>query len=198
MRPLPAVLVVLAAVTGAAAGGGSLKGTVTGGTRDSRRLADAVILVGDAAVPAKRDAPHARIDQRDQVFVPRVVAVPVGATVDFLNSDPFLHNVVSSSPAKTFDVGMFGTGETRSVTFDHPGVVRVGCAVHPRMSARVVVHSNPWTAVTDARGDYTIVGIPPGRHGVRIQHEDHPQRRTAVTIYEGQVQRLDAALGPQR
>jgi plastocyanin len=195
MTALLRALAIVAVAAAAQAGNGTLKGTVTAGLEDPRPLADAVVLV-DA--PAAAGTAHVVVDQRDQTFVPHVVAVPVGGTVEFLNSDPYLHNVASSSPAKTFDLGMFGKGERRSVTFDQPGIVRVGCAVHPKMSAVVVVHPNPWAAVTDARGGYTIPGIPAGRYTVRLWHEDYPEQRATAAVYDDQVQTLNVKLGARR
>jgi plastocyanin len=195
MTPLVRALAIVAVAAAAHAGNGTLKGTVTAGIAEPRPLAGAVVLVD--APPAAGTA-HVVIDQRDQTFVPHVVVVPVGGTVEFLNSDPYLHNVASSSPAKTFDLGMFGQGERRSVTFDQPGIVRVGCAVHPKMAAVVVVHANPWAAVTDDAGRYTIAGIPAGRYPVRVWHEDYREQRATAAVYDDQVQALDVKLGARR
>jgi hypothetical protein len=126
------------------------------------------------------------------------VVVPIGTTVDFANHDEVLHNVSSSSPAKRFDLGMYAGGETRSVSFDEPGVVAVRCNVHPRMEAFVVVHENALAAVTDARGSYTVVGVPPGRHEVRVWQERGPERRVPVEVRAGEVQALDVRLEQAR
>jgi hypothetical protein len=127
-----------------------------------------------------------------------VLAVAVGTTVDFPNSDPMLHNVSSASPAKKFDLGMYDRGETRSVTFDKPGVVRIGCNVHPKMEAFVVVHANPFTAVTDAQGAYTVQGVPAGSWQVRVWHERLGERQVPVVVRDGQVQPLDVTLDARR
>jgi plastocyanin len=188
-------VLVLIALGAAFAGAetGTVKGTITAGSPPAP-VVDAVVSVDGPRTPAGPEAPHVVIDQRDETFVPRVVVVPVGTTVDFPNHDRVLHNVSSSSPAKRFDLGMFGGGETRSVTFDTPGVVAVRCHVHPRMEAFVVVHENGLAAVTDARGSYTIVGVPPGRHEVRVWQERGPERRVPVDVRAGEVQSLDVRL----
>lgn len=185
--------VLLAAMVGdvPAAGTGTVKGTITTAAGPA---ADAVVLI-DAPAPTPPPAtPHAVMDQRNETFVPHVLAVVAGTTVDFPNHDPVLHNVSSASPARTFDLGMFPQGSTRSVTFDRPGVVAIRCNVHPRMSAFVVVHANPWSAVSDTRGRYTIGGVPPGTYPVRIWHEDLGERPTTVTVREDTVQPLDVRL----
>jgi hypothetical protein len=127
-----------------------------------------------------------------------VLAVAAGTTVDFPNEDAALHNVVSSSPAKRFDLGMYPQGETKSVTFENPGVVELRCHVHPAMSAFVVVHSGPYAAVTDARGGYTIAGVPAGHYPVRVWHETLAERETTVDVTAGGVQALDLRLEPRR
>jgi plastocyanin len=191
-RAALAGLFVAALATAAhAAGTGAVKGTITG---PGGAVADAVVLVDAPPAPAAPGAPHAVVDQRNETFLPHVLAVPVGTTVDFPNHDPVLHNVSSSSPAKTFDLGMYPQGEVRSVTFDKPGVVAIRCHVHPRMAAFVVVHTSPAAAVTDARGRFTIEGIPPGSYPVRIWHETLRERATAVTVRDGAVQALDLRL----
>jgi plastocyanin len=188
-----AVVAVLAllAVRSAAAGGGTVKGTVTSATGP---VADAVVMIDGPSLPATDRAQHAVVDQRGVRFVPHVVAVPVGTTVDFPNHDPVLHNVFSASPAKKFDLGMYDRGETKSVTFDAPGVVRIGCNAHANMEAFVVVHTNPYVAVSDPNGSYTVAGVPDGSYQLRVWHEKLAERGMPVTIRDGQVQALDVRL----
>jgi len=183
----------LAAVAPAFGGTGTVKGSITSATGPVR---DAVVLIEGPSLPARDGVPHVVIDQRDMAFVPHVVAVAVGTTVDFPNDDPVLHNVFSASPAKKFDLGMYDRGERKSVTFDAPGVVRIGCAVHPKMEAFVVVHANPYVAVSDATGSYTVTGIPDGDYDLRVWHETLAERRLPVKIRDGQVQPVDVRLAP--
>ena len=90
---------------------------------------------------------------------------------------------------------MYGQGETRTVVFDSPGVVlRAGCNVHPRMTGYIVVHSNPYVAVTDAHGSYTITGVPPGTYDARIWHEELSGRTVPVKVFDGRVTPLDFVL----
>jgi plastocyanin len=183
----------IAVATPAFGGTGAVKGSITSETGPVR---DAVVLIEGPSLRARGDAPHVVIEQRDLTFVPHVVAVAVGTTVDFPNHDPVLHNVFSASPAKKFDLGMYGQGETKSVTFDKPGVVRILCAVHPKMEAFVVVHTNPYVAVSDATGSYTITGIPEGDYDLRVWHETLAERRMRVEIRTGQVRPIDVRLAP--
>jgi plastocyanin len=185
--------VALAAVTRAFGGTGAVKGSITSATGAVR---DAVVLIEGPSLPARDGAAHVVIEQRDTAFAPHVIAVAVGTTVDFPNHDPLLHNVFSASPAKKFDLGMYDRGETKSVTFDAPGVVRIGCAVHPKMEALVVVHTNPYVAVSDATGSYTVTGIPDGDYDLRVWHETLGERRLPVKVRDGQVQPVDIRLAP--
>jgi plastocyanin len=198
IRAVVALGLALAAAPVGADERAAVKGTITAGPAPGSPVADAVVLIEGPSVPAPADAPHAVIDQRHETFVPHVIVVPVGTTVDFPNHDPVLHNVYSASPAKRFDLGMYGEGESRGVRFDVPGVVRVGCNVHPKMEAFVVVHANPWAAVTDAHGAYTITDVPPGRYTVRVWHESRGGREAPVTLRAGEVLPLDLRLEPPR
>ena len=105
---------------------------------------------------------RARLDQKNETFVPYVLAVTVGSTVDFPNSDRIYHNVFSLSKPKRFDLGRYPRGQSRSVRFDQPGVVRVFCEIHSHMSAFILVFAHRYFATTDAEGRYRIDGVPPG------------------------------------
>jgi plastocyanin len=194
MRAWPAAVLVVVLHVPIAAGAGAIKGTVRGDGAKGAALPDVVVMVEGPSVSLPASAPHAVVDQRNLRFIPRVTAVAAGTTVDFPNHDTVLHNVFSASPAKKFDLGMYDPGATRSVTFDTPGVVRIGCNVHPAMEAFVVVHSNPYVAVTDAHGVYTIRDVPAGSHELRIWHPERPEKRVPVTVRDGGVQPLDVTL----
>ncbi len=114
---------------------------------------------------------RAEIRQRNENFVPRVVAVTVGSTVDFPNDDLIYHNVFSLSRTKTFDLGRFPKGKSRGERFDKPGVVKVFCQIHSHMSATVMVFDHPWFAIPDEQGMFDLPGVPPGTHEVTAWHE---------------------------
>jgi plastocyanin len=198
LRGAVVLLLLLAHPEPARSAGGAVKGSITAGD-DRRAAADAVVTIDGPAAP--EGAAPARVtvmEQRGETFVPHVLAVPVGTTVDFPNRDPMLHNVFSASPAKKFDLGMYGEGETRSVTFDAPGVVRIGCNAHPKMEAFVVVHPTPYVAVTDAQGGYTIGGLPAGRYRMRVWHERLGEAESPVIVTEGGVEHLNVRLRTRR
>ena len=177
----------------ALADNGAVKGTISSPTG---AVPNAVVLLEGPSIPASASAPHVVVDQRNETFVPHVVAVAVGTTVDFPNHDGVLHNVFSASPAKKFDLGMYGAGESRSITFDTPGVVRIGCNAHPKMEAFVVVHPNPYVAVTDAKGGYTVAGVPAGSYELRVWQETLKEQHVPVVVHDGQVETRDVRLAP--
>src|SRR5690606_19353065 len=114
---------------------------------------------------------RARLDQTNEQFVPRVLAITTGTTVDFPNNDRVYHNVFSLSKPRTFDLGRYAAGRSRAVRFDRPGIVRVFCDIHSHMSAWILVFNHPWFAVTDAEGDFVLRGVPPGTYSLAVWHE---------------------------
>lgn len=111
------------------------------------------------------------LDQYSLRFVPHVLAVLVGTTVVFPNSDETRHNVFSSSPAKRFNLGMYPPGASRKVRFDQPGEVDLLCNVHPEMSAYVIVLQNPFFAVTNKDGRFVLPKVPPGSQVIKTWRE---------------------------
>ena len=104
------------------------------------------------------------MDQRNETFVPHVLAITTGTTVDFPNSDRIYHNVFSLSKARQFDLGRYAVGRSKSVRFDRSGIVRVFCDIHSHMSAFILVFSHPFFSVTDPAGRYRIENVPPGSY----------------------------------
>ena len=145
---------------------------------DGKPLAGAVVMVESPRKPAGAitfDYAY-EMAQKDIAFAPHVLIVPTGATVTFPNRDKVRHHVYSFSKPKKFDLKLYGKDETRSVVFDKPGVVALGCNIHDAMSGFVLVVDTPYAVQTDANGHATINGVPPGSVSVRIWH---PTIRTA-------------------
>lgn len=138
-----------------------------------------------------RDEPRARIDQRNESFVPHVLAIVAGTTVDFPNSDVTYHNVFSLSRTKSFDLGRYAAGRSKSVRFDRPGIVRVFCEIHSHMSAFILVFAHRFFAVTDDEGRYRIEGVPPGTYTLAVWNEtlqgDPPRRQVTISETGGEI-----------
>jgi plastocyanin len=152
------------------------------GANEARNVV--LILEGvPANVPAPaRSASPPQLAQRDQDFVPHVLAVPVGTTVDFPNFDPIFHNVFSYSKTKRFDLGKYGQGKSAQVRFDKPGVVQVFCDIHSDMTAFIYVSSTPWVVQPDAEGRFAVDGLPAGTYTVRLWHPERGTRTEQVAV----------------
>ncbi|MFN7998908.1 MAG: hypothetical protein U0Q18_35115 [Bryobacteraceae bacterium] len=127
----------------------------------------------DSSVKSVTAAPprRAQMVQKDKHFLPHVLAIPVGAAVDFPNLDPIFHNAFSNYSGQIFDVSLYPPGQSRTVVFKRPGIVRVFCNIHPTMSAVIAVLSTPWFAVSSPTGEYQIRGVPPGEYQFHVFHE---------------------------
>jgi len=135
---------------------------------------NAYAVVYVKAIPGKTfPAPkeHATMDQSSRTFQPHVLAVLAGTTVDFLNSDPYLHNVFSPEAcADKFNLGTFGKGEKRSHTFRKECFTPLLCIVHPEMEAFVAILPTPFSAVTKPDGSYEIHDVPDGSYTLKVWH----------------------------
>jgi plastocyanin len=152
-----------------------------------------VHLVGQK-LPGDPAPVRARIAQRGEQFVPSVVAIPVGSTVDFPNEDTFFHNVFSLSKVATFDLGRYPSGEIRSRQFLRPGIVKVFCHLHSQMNALIVVLDHPWFTTPAETGVFTLPDVPAGEHTVAAWHERVGERRERVRVLPGQTTRVSFTL----
>lgn len=158
--------------------------------REMDEISNVVLYVenapADDAVPA-----GGSIAQEGERFVPHVLPVLRGSLVEFPNTDDVFHNVFSLSSAKTFDLGRYPKGNSKSVVFDEPGVIQVFCHIHSDMSAVILVLANPYFTVPASNGHYSISGVPAGDYTVVGWHERiRPVRRT-VHVVAGATTRLD-------
>jgi plastocyanin len=140
--------------------------------RKQKNFSGVVVWLEPVGKPAPAPRPQrAQMLQKNKQFVPHVLAIGVGTTVDFPNLDPIFHNAFSNFAGQPFDVGLYAPGTSRSVTFRHAGVVRVFCNIHSTMSAVIAVVKTPWFTVSDAAGAYRIAGVPPGEYRIQFFHE---------------------------
>jgi plastocyanin len=136
---------------------------------NGRPVEDAVVIA-DAAGRSAPAPGRFVINQRQMQFVPYVLVIPVGSTVEFGNLDPYRHHVYSFSPAKKFELKLFGQGETRPVRFDRPGLVSIGCNIHDAMQAFIQVVDTPFARKSDETGRVTLSGLPASVRQVRVYH----------------------------
>jgi plastocyanin len=174
------------------------------GMRDVHAAADdrrSVVYLETAPRGAFEDRAEgrARMDQRHETFVPHVLAVMVGTTVDFTNSDRTYHNVFSLSRVRPFDLGRYPTGSSKSVRFERPGIVRVFCDIHSHMSAFILVFGHRFFDVSADDGRFQIENVPAGTYNVVVWNEALPREVRRLTIPEegGEVE-LNVTLGRAR
>jgi plastocyanin len=146
-------------------------------------------------IPASGTAPPprpgvVRMLQQHKQFLPHVLAIQTGTTVDFPNLDPIFHNAFSNIDGQPFDVGLYPPGSSRRVPFHKSGIVRVFCNIHESMSAVIVVQDTPWLAVTNEGGGFTIADVPPGEYTLHVFYE----RATKPTL-EGLVRTVEVGEG---
>lgn len=165
---------------------------------DYERLRDFVVYI-DQPIPGATFMPPkepAVVRQKDATFVPHILPVLVGTTVEWPNLDDIFHNVFCMAETKQFDLGLYNSEHAaKSVVFDRPGQADVFCAIHTKMHCIVLVLTNPWFATSDERGRFVIRDVPPGTYQVRAWHERVPaQTRTITVPAEGEVS-ADFVLG---
>jgi plastocyanin len=168
---------------------GTVRGTVTvtkGGKAKADKTGVIIYLEGVAGTPpVPKD--HAIIRQREKQFDPPLTVVVRGTTVDFPNEDKIFHNVFSVSRPARFDLGLYKSGTMKSVELKRAGVVDVYCNIHPDMVAKVKVLDNAFYTITDARGAFTIEGVPPGEYPIVAWLATGDEVRGTVTVTVGAV-----------
>jgi plastocyanin len=174
---LPLLLTVACAIAQA----GDISGKVTAGKGISVVYVEAI---AGKTFPAP--AKPLQIDQKSLLFQPHILVAPVGATVEFLNSDKVQHNIfwpaISGNKKLGHNLGTWPTGEKRAFKFETPGIVPLLCNVHPEMSAYVIVTPTPFYAETDEAGTFKIANVPDGSYTVTAWHEGFKTQSKPVMV----------------
>lgn len=189
---------------------GTIKGTVK---VKGLRTPENVMVYLAKAPPASGDLSKAELvmDQRNLEFIPHVLPVLVGSTVQFPNNDKVDHNIFSMSRTKKFNLGSYKPGESKTMVFDKPGIVEVRCDVHAEMASYILVMKNPYFAVTDKKGHFEIPdpdylkqtglenvsGLAAGKYTVKTWHEKLKSQKESVVVPDsGEVSvKLDLTRG---
>ena len=128
-----------------------------------------------------------QMTQRHKRFVPHLLAIAVGTTVEFPNLDPIFHNAFSNIDGQPFDIGLYPPETTRRVLFRRPGVVRIFCNIHQSMNAVIVVAPTPWIAVSDRNGSFSMEGVEPGKYTLHVFHERATQQTLEALTREIEI-----------
>ena len=193
MHMLPPIAVAAVLSLASAAAAADLTVTVKGD--DGAPLADTVVLVhpasGSGPAAALRFSWPIVMTQQNIAFNPYVLIVPLGSTVGFPNKDKVRHHVYSFSAAKKFELKLYGQQEERTVTFDKPGLVALGCNIHDSMIGYIYVSDTPFAAKTNEAGQAAIRGLPGGSGTLSVWHPDSKSGKAAdrpVSLAAGAVQ----------
>jgi len=133
--------------------------------------------------------------QEGTAFEPNLLVVPVGGVVSFPNHDPIFHNVFSYSATKSFDLGRYPKGETRTVTFSDPGIVRVFCEIHPSMYASIIVSPSPWYTLVPSGSEFRFTDLPAGKYRILAANAAGRHSLTEVTVSPSETRSLSIVLG---
>ena len=157
-------------------------------------IRNVVIYLKDAAVRGALPASTAVLRQEHETFVPHVLAITRGSTVEFPNDDPIFHNVFSLSSAAAFDLRRYPRGQSRRQLFPKAGIVKVFCHIHSHMSATILVLDQPYFTIPAADGTFELGNVPPGEYTVVGWHERVGERRTRVRVERGKTATVDLSL----
>jgi plastocyanin len=176
------VWLTLAGGAAAPACGGTI--SVRASLVDHKPFAGAVITAQGSAARAPVAPISAIVDQVNLAFVPDIIVIPVGSTVEFPNSDSVSHQIYSFSATKRFQLPLYHGKPYPPVHFDQPGVVTLGCNIHDKMVGYIFVTDAGYFGRTDASGNWTATNVPRGTYHVRLWH---PLLRDSVASLEREV-----------
>jgi plastocyanin len=133
-------------------------------------LAGAVISVHSDSNRTPPAPVEAILDQINLTFVPDLIVIPVGSTVEFPNSDSVSHQIYSFSPTKRFQLPLYRGKPYPPVHFDQAGIVTVGCNIHDKMVGYIFVTDAQYFGRTDAHGAWSVQNVPRGTYHVSVWH----------------------------
>jgi plastocyanin len=154
-------------------------------------IRNVVVYLKDAAFRGTLRTTKSELRQENETFVPHVLAITRGSTVEFPNADPFFHNVFSLSSTATFNLGRYPRGQTRVQAFTKPGLVKVFCDIHSHMSASILVLDHPYFTIPGTDGNYEIKNVPAGQYTITGWHERVGERSAAVRVEAGRPVTVD-------
>ncbi len=168
----------------------SINGTVK--AKKAKYLKDTIVYIEHVPGTFEPQKERAVIDQKNMAFIPHVLPLLQGTTVDFLNSDMVQHNVYSpDAVADNFNLGTWLKGETRPFTFDKVGIASIRCNVHVDMLAYVLVLQNPFFARVDSEGKFSIANVPEGKYVLKVWNERFKAENKQIEVKAGTTTTLE-------
>ena len=176
----------------------SENGTITGTVKvfRARHSGDVVVYLEGESLKKEYSLPeeHSALDQKNLVFIPKVLPILKGTTVDFLNSDDVQHNVFAPGKVEEFNLGTWGFGGVRDYTFNKPGEVIILCNVHSEMVAYIIILENPYFAKTDKEGNFRIENIPLGTYVLKTWHEKMKSTPQEIAVAQRETKEIHLEL----
>ena len=157
-------------------------------------IRNVVVYLTDIAFRGALPPTRGELRQEHETFLPHVLAITRGSTVDFPNDDPIFHNVFSLSSAATFDLRRYPRGQSRRQTFARAGIVKVYCNIHSHMSATILVMDHPYFTIPALDGGFELANVPPGQYTLVGWHERVGERRAGVRVERGKTATVDLSL----
>lgn len=177
---------------------GQVSGSVSVVHEGRPRPERSVVVVSIEGVPGDEPTPmRASIRQRQRTFEPAMLVVTRGSTIDFPNEDKIFHNVFSLSRAARFDLDLYKSGTSKSVTMRRAGVVDVHCNIHPEMVAKIKVLDTSYFATAAADGTFRIGNVPPGTYTLVAWHASGGEERRQVTVTSGTTTTMELEIEEQ-
>ena len=172
---------------------GVLEGNLTiylkGGKKKLSDFSNGIVyLQGHRTSPPDKPAISRQVNKQ---FVPRLLPIVQGQSIEFWNHDKVQHNVFCNDDRMTFDLGRYPNDESRQKTFEVPGFYKIYCNIHQRMITDIAVLENKFFSLTDAAGAFRIEGIPPGNYVVVAWHIYGGRTEQPITIIADEVQVLN-------
>jgi plastocyanin len=172
--------------------------TIHGASHASRHSSGDVVFwltPKDGNPPRTRGPQNYTLEQKNKQFIPHILVVPTGSSVDFPNLDPFYHNVFSLFNGKRFDLGLYEAHTHRAVRFDRDGVSYIFCNIHPEMGAVVIALSTPYFAISKPDGIVTINDVPPGSYRLSVWAENVAVEKLNALSRDVEVSAANSDLG---
>ena len=168
-------------------------------SKDTKGIKNVIVSIEGIEKGKKFSPPSSNpaLDQKECTYIPHVLAIPAGTTVDILNSDKVLHNVhsyaIKNSP---FNEGV-STGGKLPKKFEFPELVPIKCDLHKWMSAFIVIKDNPYFVMTGDNGSFKIDNVPAGTYKLQAWQEKLGKQVQDVTIEAGKEVKVDFQLKPK-